>query len=126
MIVMLQMHVSIMHGRPQGGGARVGRRHPPWKIKNKFLGYFGDLFATFSLYGGLFATIFSLRGAFSPCGGLYATFYSMVGAFFGLAPPPPPPPRKFLRAPIVSCSIIHVVYVIDHITHIMTVPPVSW
>ena len=70
---------------PTGGGAIVSR-HPPQK---KFFGYIGGLFATFSSYGALFATFFSLLGAFSPCGSLFATFYFMVGAFLGACPPPP-------------------------------------
>ena len=75
-----------------GGGARVGRRPPLSKVKYKFFGYIGGLFATFSSYGRLFATFFSFLGTFSPCGGLFATFYlftSWWGPFFGLAPPPP-------------------------------------
>ena len=71
-----------------GGGARVSR-HPPPLEKKKLFGYIGGLFATFSLYGALFATFFSFLGAFSPCGNLFATFYFMVGAFLGACPPPP-------------------------------------
>ena len=86
---------------PAGGGK--GRRPPPWKIKKIPLN--GGHFATFSPYGGLFATFFSLyiyfflpyEGLFSPYGGLllffssYAVFFCLYIVFFGgLAPPPSP------------------------------------
>ena len=60
-----------------GGGARIG---PP--KKEKFFGYIGSLFATFSLYGGLLLPFFSFLGAF------LLLFTSWWGPFFGLAPPP--------------------------------------
>ena len=65
--------------------ARVGRRPPPSK---KNLGSIGGLFATFSSYGGHFATFFSFLVAFSPCGDHFATFYFMVGTSFWACPPP--------------------------------------
>ena len=63
---------------------RVGCRPPSKKNWEAILGAF---FATFSSYGGLFATFFSFLGAFSPCGGLLPLFTSWWGPFFGLAPP---------------------------------------
>ena len=97
--------VSCMHGRPQGGGARVDGC-PPWKIKKKFFRYIGGLFAPFS-HMGPFCYVFSLwGGTFSLCKGPL----HHVGAFllhfspcFGLAPPPTP--TKFLRAPMDVCSL---------------------
>ena len=75
-------HEVHSYGRPQrgggGGGGRVDRR-PLWKTKKKFI----------CNIGGLFATIFLLWG------GLFATFYSIVGPFLGL-----PALRKLLRAPM--------------------------
>ena len=63
---------------PAGGGATVGRCTLPPPSKKKIVGYIGGLFATLSSYGDLFATFFSFLGVFSPCGGLFATFYLMV------------------------------------------------
>ena len=76
---------------PAGGGGGWGGKSkpsPPPLEKKKLFGYIGGLFATFSLYGALFATFFSFLGAFSPCGNFFATFYFMVGAFLGACPPP--------------------------------------
>ena len=73
---------------PSGGGARVGRPPPPSKIKIKFFGYIGGLFATFSSYVGLFATFFSFWGPFHHGGAFSLLFTSWWGPFFGLAPPP--------------------------------------
>ena len=75
---------------PAGGGARVGQR-PPTLEKN-FLGYIGCLFATFSSYGGLFATFFSFLVPFG-----YFLFHG-VGLFWAC----PPPLQKFLRAPMIT------------------------
>ena len=58
---------------PAWGGARVGHRPPHEKI---FLGYIGCLFATFSSYGGLFATFFSFLVPFG-----YFLFHG-VGLFW--------------------------------------------
>ena len=88
-------------------GASVGTC-PPWKIKKK-LRYVEGISATYSPYGGLFATFFSLggSGAFSPCGGLFDTFFPSRGGggifclyrgpFLGL--PLPPPPENFYDRP---------------------------
>ena len=69
---------------PAGGWGKSKPSPPPLE-KKKFFGYIRGLFATFSLYGALFATFL---GAFSPCGSLFAPFYFMVGAFLGACPPP--------------------------------------
>ena len=75
---------------PGGGGKSIGRRHPPHsKFKKKVFGYIGDLFATFSSYGGLFATFFLIFGGiFMMWGSFCYTFHFMVGAFFWASPPP--------------------------------------
>ena len=88
-------------GTRRGGGK--SKPSPPPPSKKKFFGNIGGFFATFSLYGALFATFFSFLGAFSPCGSLFATFYFMVGAFLGaFLRACPPPLRKFLRAPMIA------------------------
>ena len=87
---------------PAGGGGWGGKSKPsppPPLEKKKLFGYIGGLFATFSLYGALFATFFSFLGAFSPCGNLFATFYFMVGAFLGACPPPL---TKISAAPMIA------------------------
>ena len=76
-----------MSARRGGGGvARVGRRPPPppSKIKKKFFGYIGGLFATFSSYGCLFATFFSFFGGLFTMWGFFGIFYLH---FLGGLPP---------------------------------------
>ena len=78
---------------PAGGGAKVGHRPPPSPRENFLGGYIGCLFATFSSYGGLFATFFSILVPFG-----YFLFHG-VGLFWACTPPPL---RKFLRAPMIA------------------------
>ena len=70
------------------GGARVGRRPPPSKIKKNIFGLYWGPFYYFFFIWGPFCYVFLILRAFSPCGGLFATFYFMVEAFFGFPPPP--------------------------------------
>ena len=82
-----------------GSGGKSRPSPPPFDNKKKFFCYIGQcFFATFSSYGGLFATFFSFLRAFSPCGGLFATFFFMVGVFFWACPPSL---QKFLLAPMI-------------------------
>ena len=72
---------------PAGGGARVGRRHPPHPpkkiIKTIFLAILGALLLLFLHMGALiFAAFFSFLWAF------LLLFTSWWGPFFGIAPPP--------------------------------------
>ena len=69
-----------------GGGARLGRCHPP-ENKKKILGYVGALLLLF-LHMGAFLLRFSHFVGLFTIGGLSAIFYFMVKAFFGLTPPP--------------------------------------
>ena len=85
---MIIKAMRLLAWAPAGGGK--SKPSPPHPRKKKLFGYIGGLFATFSLYGALFATFLSFLGAFSLCGSLFATFYFMVGAFLGACPPPPP------------------------------------
>ena len=59
-----------------GGKSRPSPSPPPLGKSKKIVGNIVGLFATFSPYGGLFATFFSLWGPLLPCGGLFATFFS--------------------------------------------------
>ena len=69
------------------GGARVGRcPPPPLENKIKILGLYW-LFATFSLYGGLFATFFSFWGPFHHVGP-FRYFLVHGGGLFWACPPP--------------------------------------
>ena len=80
-------------GAHMGGGGK-SRPSPPLKNKFKnFLGYITVLFATFSSYGGLFATFFSFWGPFHHVGAFSLLFTSWWRPFFGLAPPPPRPTK---------------------------------
>ena len=107
--------VSCMHGRPQGGGARVGGC-PPLKIKKKNFRYIGGLFAPFSPHGGLFATFSRYGETFSLCKGplhhvgAFLLHFSSCGEPFCLYEVhilglPPPTHTKFLRAPMDVCSL---------------------
>ena len=76
-------------GGGQEGGARIA---PPPKKKEKFFGYIGGLFATFSSYGGVLLPFSHFWGPFC--------YFLLHGGdrFLGL----PPPPRTFLRAPLIA------------------------
>ena len=103
-----------MHGRSQGGGARIADHPPLWKIQFFIAIWgpfspFGDLSATFLFFmwglfyhaacGGLSAIlspcIWGLLATCSPCWGLFCYFFFIVGGpfyvlvvvFFGLAHP---------------------------------------
>ena len=70
------------------GGARVGRcPPPPLENKIKILGLYW-LFATFSSYGGLFATFFSFWGPFHHVWGHFRYFLVHGGGLFWACPPP--------------------------------------
>ena len=97
---MIIKATQLQEWAPAGGGAKVDRRPPPPLEKKNFLGYIGDLFATFFYMGAFLLRFSHFGGLFTMhVGAFFATFYFMVEAFFGLAPPPI---RKILRAPMIA------------------------
>ena len=77
----------MVHGRPQGGGARVGGC-PTLECQKNVLAIWGPFLLLFLNTGAFLLCCSPYVGPFSSFGGLFPTFFSCEGALFGLAPPP--------------------------------------
>ena len=90
-----------MHGRPQGGGgARVGRRPPPFENEKKVFGLYWGPFCYFFFIRGPFCYVFLIFGGLFTITMWGHFCYFLLhggGLFLGL----PPPPTKML-APMIA------------------------